>query len=253
MSGRRLEGPGYREHRPAPELARWIDCFWTRLPGLAEPGDTYRVLPDGCADVVFDLSDGLDAFVVGPMTQALVIPAQKHARLLGVRFHPGAAGAFLPAPLSTLVDARVALDAIWMDGAEARERVVEADASGRAIEAFEGLIRARLARVGPHFSPRVQALIQSLAQGPESASVASLAAQAGITRQHLRRLFDQHVGYGPKKLARILRLRRALRLLESRGVRTLATVALDAGYYDQAHMNTDFRRLAGGPPLALAE
>jgi transcriptional regulator GlxA family with amidase domain len=64
------------------------------------------------------------------------------------------------------------------------------------------------------------------------------------------RVFEQHVGYGPKKLARILRLRRTLRLIDSRGAANLAAVALDAGYYDQSHMNADFRDLAGCPPLA---
>ena len=80
-----------------------------------------------------------------------------------------------------------------------------------------------------------------------------MAARAGITRQHLRRVFERHVGYGPRSSARILRLRRALRLLDTRGETTLATVALDAGYYDQAHANADFRDLAGRPPLALAD
>jgi len=41
--------------------------------------------------------------------------------------------------------------------------------------------------------------------------------------------------------------------LGGRGTQTLASVALDAGYYDQAHMNADFRDLAGCPPLSLAE
>ena len=47
-------------------------------------------------------------------------------------------------------------------------------------------------------------------------------------------------------------LRRALRLIASRRPGTLAEIALDAGYYDQAHMNADFRALAGRPPLAFA-
>jgi AraC-like DNA-binding protein len=209
------------------------------------------VLPDGCADVIFAIGRRVDGFVVGPMTRALVVPASGQTRMLGVRFRPGAAGAFLPVPLRTLVDARVALDSIWTGSAETTERVAEASEAGRAVEAFERALRARLQRAAVIPSPRTRGLIERLAAEPDAVSVADLASRAGITRQHLRRLFEQHVGYGPKKLARILRLRRALRLLESRRGAALAAVALDAGYYDQAHMNADFRDLAGCPPLEL--
>jgi AraC-like DNA-binding protein len=252
--GARCEGPGYREHLPAPDLALWIECFWTRSSPSAPSGpETYRVLPDGCADVLFELGTGVEAFVVGPMTRPLVVPARAETRLLGVRFRPGAAGAFLAVPLRSLVDRRICLDSVWTDSAGTAERVAEAMAAGRAVDAFESELRRRLRRANSSPSPRVRALIESLAAQPGTSSVAGLAARAGITRQHLRRLFEQHVGYGPKKLARILRLRRALQLLDARGRGTLATVAFDAGYYDQAHMNADFRDLAGCPPLAMAD
>jgi AraC-like DNA-binding protein len=253
MTGPRREGPGYREHRPAADLAPWIECFWTRAPDTGAPTATepYRILPDGCADILFDLTDGVDAFVVGPMTRALVLPPSVEARFLGVRFRPGAAGAFLSVPLSSLVDARVALDVLWRDAAETCDAVVEASAAGRAIDVFESRLRARLRR-GEAPPPRIQALVETLAGEDEATSVAALAAKAGITRQHLRRVFAEHVGYGPKTLARILRLRRAMSLIASHRGRRLADLALDAGYYDQAHMNADFRDLAGAPPLALA-
>jgi AraC-like DNA-binding protein len=251
MTGKRREGPGYREHAPAADLAPWIECFWTRGAAPDPSGaETYRVLPDGCADVIFAMGSRVDGFVVGPMTRALVVPASGQTRMIGVRFQPGAAGVFLPVPLRTLVDERVDLDSVWTGSAETTQRVAEASEAGRAVDAFESELRARLQRAAVIPSPRTRALIERLAAEPETASVADMAARAGITRQHLRRLFEQHVGYGPKRLARILRLRRALRLMESRGT-ALAAVALDAGYYDQSHMNADFRDLAGCPPLDL--
>lgn len=212
-------GTGYREHRPAADLAPWVECFWTRSTSASRSGaKTHRVLPDGCADVIFDFGPAARAIVVGPMTRALVVPVAPGSRFVAVRFRPGAAGALLRVPLRTLVDRHVELRALWTDA-----------------------------------SARLLGLVEHMAAEPEPASIAAMAAQAGITRQHLRRVFEEHVGLGPKRLARILRLRRALRLLDGRGRGALASVALDAGYYDQAHMNADFRDLAGCPPLALAD
>nr|WP_230416296.1 helix-turn-helix domain-containing protein [Micromonospora tarapacensis] len=56
-------------------------------------------------------------------------------------------------------------------------------------------------------------------------------------------------GYGPKTLARILRMRRALALART-GV-PLAEVAARTGYADQAHLTRDTRALTGLPPTSL--
>jgi AraC-like DNA-binding protein len=54
------------------------------------------------------------------------------------------------------------------------------------------------------------------------------------------------VGYGPKRLGRVLRLRRALAL--ARAGEELAAAAFCTGYTDQAHLSRDCRELAGVPP-----
>jgi methylphosphotriester-DNA--protein-cysteine methyltransferase len=51
----------------------------------------------------------------------------------------------------------------------------------------------------------------------------------------------------PKRFARIHRFRFVLDALH-RAPRPLSTLALDAGYYDQAHMNGEFRSLARMTP-----
>ncbi len=55
------------------------------------------------------------------------------------------------------------------------------------------------------------------------------------------------MGLAPKAYARVARFQRALAALHAGG-RGLSDVALRAGYYDQPHMNADFRALAGMTP-----
>ncbi|MEV4432738.1 helix-turn-helix domain-containing protein [Streptomyces sp. NPDC049555] len=76
--------------------------------------------------------------------------------------------------------------------------------------------------------------------------VDTLANRSGTTRRSLEKLFQQHVGCSPKKAARILRFRRAFRLICSG--ESLALVATAAGYSDQAHLSRDVRELAGVSP-----
>jgi AraC-like DNA-binding protein len=83
----------------------------------------------------------------------------------------------------------------------------------------------------------------------QPASVAQLARDLGITERTLLRRCDEAFGYGPKLLARILRLQRFLRRCHHHA--NLLEAALDAGYYDAAQLAGDTRRLTGLTPTQL--
>ena len=69
--------------------------------------------------------------------------------------------------------------------------------------------------------------------------VGVLAQELGRSRRHLAASFREQLGMPPKALARLLRFERAVERL--RGGADLAELALDCGYYDQAHFNRDFK------------
>jgi AraC-like DNA-binding protein len=241
----------FRACPPSPALAPWIESLWIqeRPPG---PHAWHRVLPDGSAHLLVDLSRPEEprASVVAPMATALVIRCNTWSRVLGVRFRPGAARAFLGVPMRELAAGRLDLEELWSDAAELREEMAEADATGASVAALDRALCARVPEAGRP-EPRVRALVARLAGEARLAPIQALAEQAGLTRQHLARLFRDEVGLEPKRLARIVRLRRALRLLRAGSGSSLAAIALEAGYSDQPHMNADFRALAGAAPLEL--
>jgi AraC-like DNA-binding protein len=88
----------------------------------------------------------------------------------------------------------------------------------------------------------VAAVVDRLRAG---ATVAATAHAVGLTERSLHRRCLAAFGYGPKPLARILRMRRALAL--ARGGTPFAAVAAAAGYADQAHLAREVRSLAGVP------
>lgn len=96
---------------------------------------------------------------------------------------------------------------------------------------------------------RVIALCQSL-QADEAASVdiAALARRAGMSREHLHRLFRKTIGLTPQEYARLARVARAKRLL-LQGT-TLSHAALECGFADQAHFSRWFKRIFGVTPAA---
>lgn len=228
----------YAESLPSVALRPWVECFWTRTD--AAPSGPHRVLPDGCADLVFDLTSGKSA-VVGTMTKPLVLPAGGPSSFAGVRFHPGRAAAFLRMPLAEITDARVPLRAIWSNWSDG---LLERPDFTTMLEA------ELLRRLDPDRDRRVDAAITRIVAANGNLRIDPLAREIGISRQHLARQFLHHVGVSPKTFARVMRFRK---LTESLDTRTddWADVALDHGFYDQSHLIAEFRELAGTTPDAF--
>jgi len=78
--------------------------------------------------------------------------------------------------------------------------------------------------------------------------VGELARELGCSRRHLIERFRQQIGPAPKTAARLVRFQRTVRLLERHDDGRFAEIAQRCGYYDQAHMNREFRELAGTAP-----
>ncbi|MFE7583478.1 helix-turn-helix domain-containing protein [Streptomyces gardneri] len=192
------------------------------------------VLPDGCMDLIW--ADGR-LLVAGPDTRAYV-PGETAMRYAGIRFAPGEAPAILGVPAHELRDRRVALGAIWGE-AEARrlgERIAEASDPAAALEA----LALRTAARAPAPDPLLRAVVARLDAGRP---VAETADAVGLGARQLHRRSLEAFGYGPKTLARILRLQRALTLV--RAGLPYAEAAVRAGCADQAHLARETRALAG--------
>jgi AraC-like DNA-binding protein len=228
----------YVEHPPSAALRPWVECIWTRSDSA--PSAEHRILPDGCADLVFDLTDR-DSAVVGTMTRPLILPPSGPYTMVGVRFNPGRAAAFLRVPLAEITDAQIPLDAIWKGWSDS---VIERPDFIAILET------ELLRRLDPDRDRRVDAAIARIVQESGNVRIDPLAREIGISRQHLARQFLHHVGVSPKTFARVIRFRK---LTESLNARTegWADVALEHGYYDQSHLIADFRELAGTTPDAF--
>jgi AraC-like DNA-binding protein len=107
-------------------------------------------------------------------------------------------------------------------------------------------------------SPEVSCAWPQLVRSGGTAPVTGLVTEAGWSDRHLRSRFRAEIGLTPKAAARVIRFHRARRLLQRRTAAgqppALADLAAACGYYDQAHLDREFRALGGCPPTRwLAE
>jgi len=246
----------YAETRPAPALERYVECYWSLE---AEAGEASRetVMPDGCVEVVANFGrpflrcDGgskeeqRELIAAGQIRCALELEPTGRVELFGIRFQPAGAGMFLDVPMAELSGAIPALEDLAPSlarslGATLGERF---GLSARA-RAADALLLARLQE------PRA---LMALAEAATTRLVAAhgrrtidrLADDLGVGTRRLERSFRRYVGLTPKQLSGILRFQRVFQLLEARVPPALSELALDCGYYDQAHFAREFRRFAG--------
>ena len=130
---------------------------------------------------------------------------------------------------------------------------VDLAAPGAAGFATEELVRgalARLALTSARDAPAPPWLVEArTAIEREATPLATIARRAGVHPVYLARRFRAQFGVSPAAYRARLRVQRAAGLLEAGG--PLATVALEAGYYDQPHMSRQVRTTTGLTPRAL--
>jgi AraC-like DNA-binding protein len=146
-----------------------------------------------------------------------------------------------------------------------RERVLEAAGWQARFAVIDQVLRAQIGATadgtrGCRTSEyeRLTAAWRMLRRSGGTMPIARLADEIGWSDRHLRQLFSAEFGLTPKVAARVIRFDRARWELQRRAVAgrpaALAELAVWAGYFDQAHMDREFRELAGCAPTTwLAE
>ena len=201
-----------------------------------------RVLPDGCIDVVW--TDDGGAQIVGPNTTAFLVTVATETRVHGVRLRPGAAPSLLGVRPEELRDVRAPMEEFRPRAGPRLTEALASNAHPRQV-LIDWLLACASSAAGP--DPVVVAAAKQLQA--TGASVRTVATDLGLSERSLRRRVRVAVGYGPKRLARVLRLQRALSA--ARLGDELGRVAFDAGYADQSHFTNECRLLAGASPLEL--
>lgn len=235
----------YRELAPPDAVREHLVCLWTQQIGAGEVDHAQQVLPDACVDVIW--IDG-EPTVAGPATRAGVASLPPGTLLVGARFRPGWSASALGVDASELQDRHVPLADVSPALARRFSTVVaDVEPTAEKLAAAGSLLARHLAGAPPP-DGIIRATVRWLAAHPRG-RVHELGRALHVSDRQLQRRLLAAVGYAPKTLHRILRFQRLLTLASSAGAgASLASLALRAGYADQAHMTRELRQLAGRPP-----
>lgn len=258
----------FLHRRPAPPLDQSVETIWLYRDG-PRPAALERVLPNGTAQLIVNLADDVTrtydpdngfactatsgTILTGPMSRYQVIDTAEQEFVAGVVFRPGGTAAFTAVPAHEIADRDVPLDDLWgaRFGSALRERILEAKDAHRQLNAIEAVLRERWRPRYQH--PAVTIALAELQHSPHQASIARVTEASGVSATRLIEHFKRDVGLTPKRYCSVLRFQRAIQCAHAGRAMNWTQVALDCGYYDQAHFIHDFRRFAGVTPSAYEE
>ena len=254
----------YAEFAPLPALAPFVRCVWMfEAPGPGGPAT--RIVPDGRPELVIHCGDRFAEVArygttqaqprmlfAGQVTRPLVVKPLGRSSVVGVRFHPAGARAFVGRPLRETTDARVPISRLLGRGAASLLYELETMAHAARLQRVQEFVAARIDERGDERDLVVEAGVARIEANQGRVDIAALAADAGIGRRQLERRFGEAVGVGPSLLASIFRFRSVFDLVERDATRPWTEAALAAGYYDQSHFIREFKRFVGVAPTEFA-
>jgi AraC-like DNA-binding protein len=242
-----------------------VDCLWY----TDDPAPTHhreRALPTGTVEVVFSLTrerfrifaNDADqsgqqfrgSVICGPQPGYFVLDTSRGGAVAGIHFKPVGAAAFFDMPVSEFTGSHIALEDIW--GSEARwvrERLLAAASPEAIFRLMEEALVERMQR--PVFLN--SALDFAIGQFDTSASIARIRQvqdEVGYAPKRFIELFRNAVGLTPKLYCRIQRFQAVIEQLSRQQKVEWAGVAVDGGFYDQSHLNREFRAFSGVTPTA---
>ncbi len=238
-------------HRYAPEeeVAGLLRRFW--IPVWSVPPGEQAVQKVLQYPICLAVTTPAYARFAGPYRGLSTTVLAGRAWAFGAMFQPAAGWLLLGRPVSTLTDSFVDLEDVpRLRGlTEAWRRIMDADPDDpEAHRRGRLLLTERL--VGLELDEEsllVNALVERVESDTSLTSVGQLCEAFGLNERGLQRLTGRRLGLTPLWLIRRRRLHEAAERLRD-GTTTLATIAAELGFADQAHFSRDFKASTGMTP-----
>ena len=255
----------YQEYIPSEALSKYVKCFYV-IDSASDLLKEDRAFATGCVEIMFNL-EGVhwqtkinDQFISTPgvelwgqIIKPLDFRAPGKHRMIGIRFYPHAASAFLNEDISLFNDGVTDLSAVMGPSVqELHKRLLDALSTHQRIALIEDFLLKRLSQLEKKLDKvrLVQAVMNELKKEDFFDNIDNVASRYGITSRYLQKIFLLHTGVTPKLYSRINRFQNSL-LLIAKGGSSLTSIAYECSYFDQSHLIKEFRSFTGNSPSSF--
>lgn len=256
----------FHAYQPVFPLDHFIENL-IYFDGLTVPHNLERFLPDGNTEIIIDLTERPQyiydnetlheiqtcryAWVSGVRTRPITIPSGNGSRMLIVAFKKGKAFPFYHFGMSELTDTVAEADLVFgRTFHDLREQLLATKSMDRMFHLVERfLLQQASGAIEEDTSTRcVGYALSTIIHKPSLQRLQRLSDEIGYSHKHFIHLFRQQVGVLPKQYLKIMRFQKAICTIEHNELIPWNQIALESGFYDQAHLIQDFKYFSGFTP-----
>ncbi|NOU94373.1 helix-turn-helix domain-containing protein [Paenibacillus sp. LMG 31456] len=231
---------------PSADLSHFIEHYWVVCWDLrGQEPHLQETLPHPSVHLVFERDNSR---IVGVVKGRFSVLLQEQGAVFGVKFRPGAYYPFLKNSVSTITDRTIPfLEAFGMSSQTLEQRLFSMDTAEQMIPLAESFIRERLPEPDTNVE-FINTIVQSIISDRSIVKVDDIVRRFPIHKRQFQNLFRQYVGVSPKWIIQRYRLHEAVEKMADGDIPDWSRLALDLGYYDQAHFIKDFKSIVGKSP-----
>ena len=250
----------HQEFEPPEELRNTIKCFWYNSRDVGEAESSFEVLPDGYAEIIFHFGSGCSIshnggsqplpspFMMGLLNKPAVFHTKNRLELIAIRCFPWTVFDLLGLP-SGKDGVRIVEHPI-AQLQSTLTKLIQANQIDEAVDQVKQYFlkaRSRIAIDSMLFKAGV-----AMRNANGTMPVSQVAAAAHATVRTLERKFKESSGYTVKDVSGLMRFEQVRNRLWLYPNSSLAGLAHELGYTDQAHLSREFKRYSGTTPAAFA-
>ena len=241
----------------------YIKCYWLLSDDSGVENDFEKIIPDGSPELIIHLGTPFDervdgrirkqemAFVYGQLFASIEIKPSRKPKVAGIKFHPFGMTAFTNIPQVDLSGKPNSIQDVFPGFIfnEFLDKMQSAQTEAALFRIIDQMMLALFskAKKSPHHKTAgIPSAVSMIRSSNGNLRIEELTQSLNISRRVLERKFNRYVGIAPKQLARIFRLQFALQAGSKSDL--LTHLALEAGYYDQAHFIREFSSIVNERP-----
>lgn len=238
-------------YEPAADLQFFVEHYWTVKWDLrGEAPYSSETLPYPTVHLVIEPES---AHIVGVMTRKFTRLLTGQGHVFGIKFKPGAFYPFVKTPVSQYTDKTSSLLATFGAVGTSFESAMRSAAADEAkIDVAEVFLRDQSPAHDENIV-RIHEIVDFISSERTVNRVDDLVHCFNVNKRTLQRLFSQYVGVSPKWVIQRYRLHEAAEQVAVGNVVDWPKLALDLGYFDQAHFIKDFKAIVGLTPAEYAK
>jgi AraC-like DNA-binding protein len=237
-------------YQPAEDVAFFVERYWIVRWDLRGQEPYFQEnIPFPCVNLVFEAGNSR---VYGVDTGKFVRRIEGAGQVLGIKFRPGAFYPFVKFPISQLTDKSLRVETLFSVDAALEHSILTLDDDEKMVEIAEGWLRGLLPEQDSNIA-LINQIVDRIIADHTITKVADIVRHIDISKRTIQRLFSQYVGVSPKWVIQRYRLHEAAEQVASGAVVDWPKLALELGYFDQAHFIKDFKSLVGQSPAEYAK